>query len=101
MAITGIVAALPLAMTNTTTGTMSGYTDCACRDCFDVAVSSDTSKPDLCWACREAGCDADGEHECCRDDAYGCDEEQEWVPTICKGLDEISALSDLQNGIIS
>ena len=55
----------------------SGYTDCACRDCFDVAVSDDMDHPDLCLCCEEAGCDADGEGECCRDDAYGGEEEQE------------------------
>ena len=49
----------------------SGYTDCACRDCFDVAVSSDTSKPELCSDCEDAGCDGG---ECQRPDAYGCGE---------------------------
>lgn len=34
----------------------SGYTNCACRDCFDVTVSSDTTKPELCSECQEAGC---------------------------------------------
>ena len=35
---------------------MSGYTHCACRDCMDVTVSTDTSKPELCTECKEAGC---------------------------------------------
>lgn len=49
----------------------TGYIDCACRDCFEVAIG----KPgDMCSECQEAGCDANGEHECCRDDAYGCNE---------------------------
>jgi len=48
----------------------SGYTHCACRDCFDITVSADMAKPELCWACEEAGCDEQGEHECRRDDAY-------------------------------
>ena len=52
----------------------SGYTDCACRDCFDIAVSDDMSKPDLCSDCEEAGCDATGKSECERDDAYGGEE---------------------------
>lgn len=43
----------------------SGYTDCACRDCFEIAVSDDMAKPDLCNECEEAGCDADGKSECC------------------------------------
>ena len=46
----------------------SGYTHCACRDCFDVAMDGG-----LCHECEEAGCDADGDSECCREDAYGCD----------------------------
>ena len=58
----------------------SGYTQCACRDCFDVAVSSDDSKPELCSDCEEAGCSADGDCECSRDDAYGCDAEEEEQP---------------------
>ena len=56
---------------------MSGYTDCACRDCFDIAVSDDMSKPDLCGLCEDAGCDAEGKSECDRSDAYGCDDESE------------------------
>ena len=34
----------------------SGYTHCACRDCFEIVVSDDTSKPDYCEDCIEAGC---------------------------------------------
>lgn len=60
---------------------MSGYTHCACRDCMDTTVSSDTSKPELCSACQEADClpceARSGDdcitptaHECQRDDAY-------------------------------
>jgi hypothetical protein len=52
----------------------SGYTHCACRDCPDVTVSSDMSKPELCEACAEAGCGdpwASLWGECQRDDAYG------------------------------
>lgn len=30
----------------------SGYTDCACRDCFGIVVSSDEAHPELCEACR-------------------------------------------------
>ena len=61
---------------------MSGYTPCACRDCPDTTMSNDTSKPELCEACREAGCLARGQfdgryysspgaYDCQRDDAYG------------------------------
>lgn len=61
----------------------SGYTDCACRDCMDVTVSSDTSNAELCEACQEAGCERwrttetsmstwyGSSHDCQRDDAYG------------------------------
>lgn len=49
----------------------SGYTDCACRDCFDIAISSDVRKPELCEDCVAADCDADGASECARSDAYG------------------------------
>jgi hypothetical protein len=48
----------------------SGYTNCACRDCFDIAVSDDTSRPELCQLCEEAGCEPD-HGECQREDAYG------------------------------
>ena len=44
----------------------SGYPACGCRDCFDVAISSDVHKHGLCCACREAGCDGDGIGGCRR-----------------------------------
>jgi len=52
----------------------SGYTNCACRDCMNVTVSSDVADPELCSECEEAGC-AVGQSEsdaydCQRDDAY-------------------------------
>jgi len=63
---------------------MSGYTNCACRDCMDVTVSSDTSKPELCSECQEAGCVAIAPYservqfcttyECQRLDTYTFDE---------------------------
>jgi hypothetical protein len=54
----------------TTVDTRSGYTDCGCRDCFDVTVSNDMTKPDLCGLCDEAGCEPN-DGECQREDAYG------------------------------
>jgi hypothetical protein len=62
--------------TNTTEGgdMPSGYTDCACRDCFDIAVSSDMSRPELCLLCKDAGCAAN-DGECQRADAYGDENE--------------------------
>lgn len=52
----------------------SGYTACACRDCFDIAIG--IAGEAMCNDCEEAGCEA-GEHECCRSDAYGCEETEE------------------------
>jgi hypothetical protein len=58
----------------------SGHTSCACRDCLDIAVSSDMTVPELCWACEEADCEPLPMHpfpgmlsmfSCQRDDAYG------------------------------
>jgi hypothetical protein len=62
----------------------SGYTNCACRDCPDVTVSSDDTKSELCPECREAGCNvflrddwkarvlSTTSNECQRLDAYSC-----------------------------
>lgn len=70
--------------TNLIKNPMSDYTPCACRDCMNTAVSSNTANPELCSECEEAGCvpygTADGglfprtlpsAFECQRDDAYG------------------------------
>lgn len=32
--------------------TQSGYTPCKCRDCMEIAVSNDVTKPDYCNACE-------------------------------------------------
>lgn len=40
---------------------MSGYCDCACRDCFEIAITSDDEKPAFCHACEGAGCELDSE----------------------------------------
>lgn len=53
-------------------GAPSGYTQCACRDCFEIVVSNDMAHPDFCEGCREAGCEPD--QECQRPDAYGVEE---------------------------
>lgn len=47
----------------------SGYRDCACRDCFEIAIGEPGA---FCWECKEAGCEPD--EECQRPDAYGCEE---------------------------
>lgn len=30
----------------------SGYTSCKCRDCMEIAISSDANKPEYCNACE-------------------------------------------------
>lgn len=53
---------------------MSGYVDCACRDCFDIAIG-DLGEA-MCSDCEESGCEAN-DGECERSDAYGCGEPSE------------------------
>jgi hypothetical protein len=53
--------------------TTSGYTDCCCRDCFEIAISNNWLCPAFCLECQEAGCGHD--EECKRSDAYGMGEE--------------------------
>lgn len=53
----------------------SGYTHCACRDCFEIVVSDDMANPDFCDDCIEVGCEPD--HECSSPHAYGGDEDEE------------------------
>lgn len=46
----------------------SGYHDCPCRDCFEVAIGcDDEDRPDLCHECEEAGCDSGGDEKCAVD----------------------------------
>ena len=43
----------------------SGYHDCPCRDCFEIAIGvEENGKPSLCWECAESECDASGNSEC-------------------------------------
>lgn len=48
----------------------SGYTHCACRDCFEIAITS--GGPALCHDCTSHGCGNEPDRECQRPDAYGC-----------------------------
>ncbi len=47
-------------------GGMSGYIDCGCRDCFEIAIGE---PGDFCSGCEKAGCEPDS--ECCQESAYG------------------------------
>lgn len=48
----------------------SGYHDCPCRDCFEIAIGcDDDGRPSLCFACETAECDRNG--ECQAPHAYG------------------------------
>lgn len=39
---------------------MSGYADCQCRDCFEIAITSDDGTH-FCRECEEAKCEPDSE----------------------------------------
>lgn len=47
----------------TTSEESPGYVDCACRDCFDVAIGT-PSEFALCNECEEYGCDKLGKADC-------------------------------------
>lgn len=46
----------------------SGYTDCACRDCFEIAIGIPGEA--VCNDCEQAECEL-GENECLSPYAYG------------------------------
>lgn len=52
----------------------TGYCDCLCRDCFNVAVTDNHGNPQMCGPCQHAGCEEN--KECQRIDAYGCEEQE-------------------------
>lgn len=55
----------------------SGYRNCACRDCFEIAIGEPGA---LCSECEEAGCEAGTEQECQAPNAYGQGEDEESAP---------------------
>lgn len=62
----------------------SGYTFCACRDCFEIAIGdADT----LCDECQSAGCEPHN-GECDRPDAYGADSEDKLRDLITRPTEE-------------
>lgn len=46
----------------------SGYHDCPCRDCFEIAIGEtdlgESVVPALCFDCKRAGCSIDGDSDC-------------------------------------
>lgn len=55
----------------------SSYTDCRCRDCFEIAISNDRASPDFCWECEENGCTDD--HECQIVERYSDNYGEDWA----------------------
>jgi hypothetical protein len=53
----------------------TGYTHCACRDCFEIAIGEPGSA--LCHGCEAEGCEAGAERECSAPHAYGGAEAEE------------------------
>jgi hypothetical protein len=51
---------------------MSGYCECLCRDCFEIAIENEDGFGAFCLGCKEAGCEQN--KECCQDSAYGVSE---------------------------
>ncbi len=48
-------------MSNSEKGLYSGYVDCGCRDCFEIAIGF---PGDFCNECEDAGCEHDSECNC-------------------------------------
>lgn len=57
----------------------SGYTPCRCRDCMEIAVSSEMSKPEFCSACEKAGCEDGRECRAYSEDDEGLEEFQRGI----------------------
>lgn len=74
---------------------MSGYCDCACRDCFEIAIN-DEDEPALCNDCEAAGCDIEGNSECsCEPEP----EETDWNCSMCFGpVEPMGKLGEKQHG---
>lgn len=54
--------------------TATGYANCSCRDCFEIAIPTSLNDG-LCHACEGAGCEAHAERECAAPGAYAAGEE--------------------------
>ncbi len=78
--------------------TESGYTNCACRDCFEIAISDDVGSPEMCVQCEEAGCT--GEGECSSPSAFGgftCECQGERPYCLCQSSNDWGALEAINN----
>ena len=60
---------------------MSGYTHCACRDCFEIVVSNDMANPDFCDECIEAGC---SDYQGVEGMSQECQREDIWEEELCQ-----------------
>jgi len=55
----------------TLVSTNSGYHNCPCRDCGEVAIGADVDgEPSLCHDCEEAGCSPNGDDACESEHSY-------------------------------
>ena len=50
----------------------SGYCDCLCPNCFEIAIADDTREGAFCLECEEAGCDGESECSVERDEDHDC-----------------------------
>lgn len=50
---------------------MSGYVNCKCRDCFEIAISS-SDENEFCNECVDAGCEEDSECQVEQDEMEDC-----------------------------
>jgi len=53
----------------------TGYADCTCRDCFEIAIPT-SDNDGLCRSCQDAGCEPN-DGECCAPTAYGMSDEED------------------------
>lgn len=57
----------------------SGYCNCTCRDCFEIAIGDSSEKAPVCHSCQSAGCADQAtfpDCECLGDTAYDREEVQ-------------------------
>jgi len=79
----------------------SGYTNCRCRDCMEIAISDDWTVPAFCHECEAAGCDGEGECQApgaydgyCRECGTADDLDDDGRCQLCAGLVRAEEESD-------